>query len=342
MSELDTAVLAYYESNAQREHRWLDREDCALEFTLTTRLLADHLPAGARVLELGGGSGRYARWLAGQGHRVVLTDLPRVARDRPRGEYLREIGPAVEAIVPADARDLSRWSEGEFDAVVALGPFDHLTIEEGRLRAASELSRVLRPGGIACVALIPRYAVLRGVLADSSSRLRLRDPAFLASLLEDGVFFNDQPGRFTGIYGVEPNRSAALLESEDFATVAVHAIEGFASDLQGAGAELKASAPAAYATLLDTLHAHSTDPSFFGTSNHLLWVGRKLGRGEPPLAYRLRRMPEKARCRPLRKAWMFPTAAQSASAKRSLSTPRCRRRSPLPVGGPSLHHVIGS
>lgn len=276
MSDLDAAVLAYYDGNARREHERLERPDCALEFDLTTRILAVHLPPAARILELGGGSGRYARWLAERGHRVVFTDLSAELLAVAR-EHLADVRAGVDEIVQTDARDLSQWSDGEFDAVVALGPFYHLTDEADRLRAIHETARGLRPGGVACVVVIPRYAFLRGILADRTSRRRLHDPAFLARILDDGVFTNDRPGRFTGVYGVEPSTPDLVLRTAELTTVAAHAVEGFASDLQSAAAELLAEAPEAYDALLDTLHARSADRSLFGTANHLLLVLRKHG-----------------------------------------------------------------
>ncbi|HEY7029721.1 MAG TPA: class I SAM-dependent methyltransferase [Thermomicrobiales bacterium] len=89
-------------------------DDGAVEFAVTCHAPTTCLPAGTRVFDLRGGPGRYTRWLAERGHRVVQTDL----------------SPAralVASIVEADARDLSRWADGAFDAVLALGPFHHLT-----------------------------------------------------------------------------------------------------------------------------------------------------------------------------------------------------------------------
>lgn len=199
-------------------------------------------------------------------------------------EYLRDAGPGVECIAQADARDLSVWRDGEFDAVVALGPFYHLTSEEDRRRASEEIARVLRPGGVACAAVIPRHAILRGLLLDASARHRMQDAAFLSQILEEGVFISDQPDRFTGIYGVQPGEPASDLPSPDLAPVAVHAIEGFVSDLQGQVAALQREAHTAYELLLEELYKRSTDPVFFGTSNHLLVVTQKAGPSERPPA----------------------------------------------------------
>src|SRR4051812_27451465 len=69
-------VRAYYDQFGEREWSRLERpEDGALEFAIHCRAIAGHLPEGARVLDIGGGPGRYALWLADQGHRVVLADL---------------------------------------------------------------------------------------------------------------------------------------------------------------------------------------------------------------------------------------------------------------------------
>jgi 2-polyprenyl-3-methyl-5-hydroxy-6-metoxy-1,4-benzoquinol methylase len=77
-------VRAYYESFGQRE--WERLDDGAVEFIVTLRAIESYLPAGAGVLDIGGGPGRYSLWLAERGHHVVLADLsPRliaIARDR--------------------------------------------------------------------------------------------------------------------------------------------------------------------------------------------------------------------------------------------------------------------
>lgn len=160
--------------------------------------------------------------------------------------------------------------------MLCLGPFYHLPVRGDRERAAAELARVLRPGGRAVVALMPRYVFIRRSLALADERHHLAQPAFVARVLEDGAFFNDVPGRFTAAYGARPAEIAPFFERHGFATRALLAAEGIATGLGGALAELATADPSAYAATLDVIIQTAGDPSILGMSNHLLYIGHKL------------------------------------------------------------------
>lgn len=270
-------VRRYYEAFGEREWQRLESPtDGVIEFAVTCHALAKHLPAAGRVLDLGGGPGRYTLWLAERGYRVVLADLSptllAIARERVRDS---PAGAHVEAIVEANACDLSRWDDDTFDAVLALGPFYHLPDSADRERAAAELHRVLRPGGVAFVALMPRYAFLRRTLAIPDERHHLADPAFVQRLLEDGVFINDVPGRFTGGYGVRPEEAGPFFERYGFTTRTLLACEGFVPDLQDALAQMQQEDAVAYQHTLELILHTAADPSILGMSAHLLYVASK-------------------------------------------------------------------
>jgi ubiquinone/menaquinone biosynthesis C-methylase UbiE len=248
----------------------------ALEFAITCRTLALHLPPDARVLDIGGGPGRYAIWLAQQGHRLVLADLsPELLAIAHAKIAQAGVNALVEEIVEADARDLSRWADESFDAALCLGPFYHLPDPEDRHQAATELCRVLRPGGLAFVALMPRYAFVRRTLAIPDERHHMARSKFVTQLLQEGVFVNDIPGRFTHGYGVRPQEVAPFFERYNFATLALLAAQGIAPDVQGALFELAESDPATYQAALDVIFSTASDPSILGMAAHLLYVGRK-------------------------------------------------------------------
>ena len=68
------AIQALYDRNPEQEWDRMDRHPT--EFAVTLRALAEHLPPPpASILDCGGGPGRYAIELAGQGYQVTLFDL---------------------------------------------------------------------------------------------------------------------------------------------------------------------------------------------------------------------------------------------------------------------------
>ncbi len=278
-SPTSDAVRAYYASFGEREWARLESpDDGAVEFSITCHTLATYLPPGARVLDIGGGPGRYAIWLAQRGHRVVLADLSPELLSIARTKIAQAgVSAMVEDIVEADARDLSHWSDGSFDAVLCLGPFYHLPDPDDRHRAAAELGRVLCHGGLTFVALMPRYAFLRRTLAITDERHHLARSDFVARLLEEGVFINDIPGRFTNGYGVQPEEVAPFFEQHGFATLTLLAAEGVVIDIQRALVELATSDPVTYRAAFDVVVRTASDPSILGMAAHLLYVGRKSG-----------------------------------------------------------------
>src|SRR5205807_874579 len=117
----------------------------------------------ARVLDVGGGPGAYAEWLADVGYDVKLVDaLPlhvEQARHRAAGRFIAEEG---------DARSLPE-KDDSYDVVLLLGPLYHLVERGERLGALAEARRVLRPRGLLAAAAISRFgslldAFLRGML----------------------------------------------------------------------------------------------------------------------------------------------------------------------------------
>ena len=272
------AVRTYYASIGEREWTRLENpHDGAIEFEVTCQVLATHLPPHARVLDIGGGPGRYTIWLAQRGHHVTLADLcPEllsIARTKINQAGTHAM---VEEVIEADARDLSHWVDNSFDAVLSLGPFYHLPDPNDRNRAAAELHRVLRVGGSAFVALMPRYAFLRRTLDIPDERLHLTQPDFMDRLLKEGVFTNDVPGRFMDGYGVLPEEVSPFFEQHGFTTVALLSAEGIAVNNQRALSQLATNDPALYQAALDVVMRTADDSSILGMANHLLYVGRRM------------------------------------------------------------------
>jgi SAM-dependent methyltransferase len=271
------AVRAYYAQLGEREwERLAHPTDGAVEYAVNCRLLAAHFPPAGRVLDLGGGPGRYTIWLAQHGYSVTLADLSPNLLAIAREQIAQAgVGDRIEAVVEVDACDLSRWADGSFAAVVCLGPFYHLPDPADRDRAARELARVLQPGGVAAVGLMPRLAFLRRTLAIADERAHLLDPAFTARLLEQGVFENDTPGRLTSGYGVVPGDVGPFFAQFGLESVVLAASEGISVGIAEALADMAAAAPELYERALNLIVQTASDPSILGMAIHLLYIGRR-------------------------------------------------------------------
>ena len=93
-------------------------------------------PAGARILELGAGTGHNLEMLSRFG-RVEASELDPIARELASERLGR---PVVEAALP----DLSMFPDGAYDLVALLDVLEHVPDDKNSLRAIYQL---LKPGG---------------------------------------------------------------------------------------------------------------------------------------------------------------------------------------------------
>lgn len=139
-------IAGFYDQYAEREWERFDRrpmDRVALE--VQRRFLRESVGAGDRVLDAGAGPGRFTLELADIGARVLAGDISPRQLELHR-EKTAAVETAVEDRVLLDIVDLSRFRDGEFDAVVCFGgPLSYVLGEADR--ALSELLRVTRPGG---------------------------------------------------------------------------------------------------------------------------------------------------------------------------------------------------
>jgi len=269
-------VREYYAAFGEREWSRLETPSGALEFAVNCHFIKQHLPRQSRVLDVGGGPGRYALWLAELGHRVVLADLSpdllRIARERLAAS---PFGGKVEDVREMDARDLSVWGTGEFDAALCLGPFYHLVDAADRTHAAAELHRVVRSGGLVFVAVMPWYVFVRRTVAIPAERQHLRDAEFLDALIQRGVFLNDVPGRFNNGFGIGPNEVSGFFEERGFQTITLIASEGLGSGIEESVAQLAEEDPTAHRNLMQLILDSADDPSLHGLTTHLMYIGMR-------------------------------------------------------------------
>jgi ubiquinone/menaquinone biosynthesis C-methylase UbiE len=242
-----------------------------LELLRTQEVIRRHLPSHRlNVLDVGGGTGVHALWLAEDGHDVELIDpvvrhVEAAARiDPTRGSLRARLG---------EARQLECADES-FDVVLLLGPLYHLQERPDRVRALEEATRVLRPGGLLFAAAISRFASLH----DGLSREFLFDPEFRSIVtrdLETGRHENPggHDGWFTTAYFHRPEELREEVAAAGLELRALVGLEGLGGWLPHLDARW--SDPATSEIILTAARAVESEPSLMGLSAHLLAVAAR-------------------------------------------------------------------
>jgi ubiquinone/menaquinone biosynthesis C-methylase UbiE len=205
----------------------LQRGWCPLEQARTQELILRHLPAApATIIDVGGGAGVYACWLAARGYQVHLIDLVTKHVEQARAASAQQPAHPLASVEVGDARHL-RHGDDSADAVLLLGPLYHLVEKQDRLACLREAHRVLRRGGIVWGAAISHFASL----FDSLSSGFFDDPVFapiLARDLEDGQHHNatGNPLYFTDAFFHRPGELSREFLAAGFQVLEVVAIEG--------------------------------------------------------------------------------------------------------------------
>lgn len=107
------------------------------------------------MLDVGGGGGVHAAWLAADGYDVHLVDpVPKHI------EAARHLSDSLERGFTADegdARDIDQ-ADGTADVTLLFGPLYHLPDRADRERVWAEARRVTKPGGLILAKVISRWA----------------------------------------------------------------------------------------------------------------------------------------------------------------------------------------
>jgi SAM-dependent methyltransferase len=274
MTTRQDKVRAYYAAFDEWER--LDSPAGALELARTLQILDQQLPASSRVLDLGGGPGRYAIELARRGHRVVLADLSPALLEQARTRIAASgMQRQIESVDEVNAEDLGRYDGESFDAVLALGPFYHLVAEEERERAAREIARVLRPAGRAFVAFVPRISGIAGLIERAARRPDQVSAESLRVAAETGVFRNAADSGFQEGYYPHVAELEGLLTAVGLEIADAVSLRSIAYRLE---LELGALDTSTRSEVERWVTSMSRWPEIVATSGHALLIARRPAR----------------------------------------------------------------
>ena len=270
MADESDLIAEFYDRHVGQEWSRMDRYP--LEFALTMKAIQDYLPSPpARVLDCGGGPGRYSISLARQGYLVTLYDLS--SKNLEKAREMAELETVnLEDYEHGSATDLSRFPDRSFDAVLLMGPLYHLLESEDRRHALREAYRVTKPSGVILATWISRYAAHRDAA--------LKEPLWISQaeqvsekLLETGRLL---PRRSDGqefiAYMAHPSEVEPLMWECGWEVQRVLGVEGIVSMIEQ---EINKLSGVEWDKWVDLNYRVASDVSIHGCVEHLLVIPRR-------------------------------------------------------------------
>jgi len=224
-------------------------------------------PPGGRILDAGGGTGRWAAPLARMGYQVTLTDISagmlEVARHKLEAEGLLN----QVTVRRMDICDMGDLPDGHFALTMAEG--DPISYCEDPERAMAELARVTQQGGHVIASVDSRIQAV-GAMAEG-------DWDLAGQILSTGAmrWRSDDPALAFPIHAFTVGELQALFERHGLQVVRVVGKPVFFGRLPREVRERILKDKKALARLLDLEMRYADDPGWAGSAGHFEMVGIK-------------------------------------------------------------------
>lgn len=225
----------------------------------------------SKIIDIGGGTGKYSEWLAKKGHEVHMiepvlkhVEIAKKRANRLKNKFSVHLGQSQNLHFPNNFADL----------IILHGPLYHLQKKEDRETTIKEAKRVLKNNGVILgFAINYTASTLVGLL----NGLIHKKPFFNMCKEELTTGLHNQPEDFPWLlaeaYYHNPNELKEEFTNQDLVFLNIFAVEGmswldkdyFASMLNGTKKN----------TLLELLRVTETDSSLLSFSPHMMIAVKK-------------------------------------------------------------------
>ncbi len=233
-----------------------------LEYATTMHYIHRFAGEGAKILEVGPGTGRYSVALAKEGFEVSAIELVQSNYER-----LLKNSEGIDNIkaVQGDATDISCCADSSFDVTLVLGPMYHFYEKEDVNKAIDGAIRVTKPGGTIMFAFISVFAIMYsnyfyGAWAEGQEE----------NFTEDYQIRHFKEQLFTG-YDVTEFES--LFEGKEVEWITTTGVDGLIEPIEGRP-DFSIS-DKDFEALAKWYLAFSEKRELLGSSNHLLYICQK-------------------------------------------------------------------
>jgi S-adenosylmethionine-dependent methyltransferase len=259
--------INYIEDYYDGYDEWQRLERHKVEFEITKKYMDKYIPNNSRILDIGGGPGRYSIYLASKGHQVTLLDLVKKHIEVAK-EKADEFQVQLQRYIHGSALDLPKYSLGKFDVILLMGPLYHLINLQDREKVIKDSMELLNPGGILMASFISAYAPLVDIIKRNLEELKNVDQVM--KYFENGI--NTPEEGFTSAYFVKPEEAKSLMSEFNLKMLAFAGIEGLSSVIEQ---NLNKLPKEAFDKHIDVIYRLSQDPNIFGCCEHYLYIGVK-------------------------------------------------------------------
>lgn len=262
-------VKEYYNNCVEEEWERIHNQP---EFMITIRFLDRYIQPGDKVLDIGGGPGRYSLYLAEKGCDVTLFDLSEenVAFARLKAD---ELNLKLTGIC-GDACVINDIVEGEFDHILLMGPMYHLLEEPDRVKAVNAALSLLKNNGVIFVSFINMYATMVYLMREN--------PAAIISDIPDAVeYFKDlfsgrsfKGNAFTKAHFIDQNEILPFMNQFGLEMLHVFGQEGMTSPCRD---NIMAQPEEVVNAWLAFCEKTCEREELLSWAEHIMYVGRKVG-----------------------------------------------------------------
>jgi ubiquinone/menaquinone biosynthesis C-methylase UbiE len=271
-SPTQTDISEHYSSGYEAER--LISGKGKLDRVRSQELMKRYLPEPpASILDVGGGTGIHACWLAKLGYSVHLVDIVPLHVELAEKASTAQPEVPLASVTLGDACSMD-WDDEMVSGYLLFGPLYHLTDENDRLKALREAYRILKRNGVLLAVGISRFAST----LDGLSKGFLRDAEFMKIVERDLVDGQHRNPTGKGEYFMDtffhhPDELKNEVEKAGFDQVQVYGVEGpgwLVQDFDHWWADNNLRD-----CILHIARRLETEPALLGISAHLMVVGRK-------------------------------------------------------------------
>lgn len=259
-------VRDYYNEFAQGEwNRIVGRP----EFILTSRFIDRYVKKGNKVLDIGGGPGRYSIYLALKGCDVTLFDLAKSNVEFAK-ERAVEQGVNIKTYV-GDARKVDKNIDEKFDHILLMGPMYHLLEEADRVKAINSAHNLLKPNGCIFISFINIIAgIIYAMKCQPDIILNKSEEEFYKTVLDDKSYSGMA---FTQAFFI--NQKEVLPFMKQFPLKKLHFL-GQESITSPCESNIMSQSPEVVDAWIDLSEKLCEREDLLSWSEHLMYIGRKV------------------------------------------------------------------